>query len=105
LALGRLHIAGELRRISTTGRLDNQRFRYARWRPNPLAKRKLDETTVAKELMRRYFRWMGPATIQEFAWWAGLGVKAARAVCDELVPVGERFMLADDELSPKTDRS
>ena len=30
------------------------------------------------ELARRYFRWIGPATLAEFQWFAGLGVKAAK---------------------------
>ena len=35
VALGRLQADGEIRRIPTNGRLDQQRYRYARWRPNP----------------------------------------------------------------------
>src|SRR5205085_9572366 len=95
LALGRLHVAGEVRRLSTTGRLDNQRFRYALWRPNPIAKVKLDEAAAASQLVQRFFRWMGPATVQEFAWWAGLGVKAAAVACAAagLVPDGEGRLL------------
>ena len=37
LALGRLQAAGEIRRMPTNGRLDQQRYRYALWRPNPAA--------------------------------------------------------------------
>src|SRR4029077_3182804 len=36
LALGRLQAAGEIRRVPVGGRLDQQRYRYARWSPNPL---------------------------------------------------------------------
>jgi DNA glycosylase AlkZ-like len=73
LALGLLNMRGQVRRISTTGRLDNQRFRYARWGIKLRA-----VGNAPAELARRFFRWAGPATLQEFAWWAGLGVKAAR---------------------------
>ena len=38
LALGRLQCLGEIRPVPTDGRLDQQRYKYARWRPNPLAK-------------------------------------------------------------------
>lgn len=35
VALGILQSEGEIRRIPTNGRLDQQRYRYALWRPNP----------------------------------------------------------------------
>src|SRR5205823_4101988 len=38
LALGKLQASGDLRRVSTNGRLDQQRYRYVAWRPNPLTK-------------------------------------------------------------------
>src|SRR5258705_130594 len=41
LALGKLQSSGEIRRIPVNRRLDQQRYRYALWRPNPLAKFKL----------------------------------------------------------------
>src|SRR5512135_18195 len=41
VALGRLQSAGEIRRIPTNGRIDQQRYRYALWRPNPLSRFKL----------------------------------------------------------------
>ncbi|MBI3722162.1 MAG: winged helix DNA-binding domain-containing protein, partial [Fimbriimonas ginsengisoli] len=37
LVLGRLQIEGSIRRVPIEGRLDRQRYRYALWRPNPLA--------------------------------------------------------------------
>ena len=38
VALGILQMRGEIRRVPTNGRLDQQRYRYSLWRPNPLAK-------------------------------------------------------------------
>jgi hypothetical protein len=37
LAIGRLQQTGQIRRMPTDGRLDQQRYRYALWKTNPLA--------------------------------------------------------------------
>ena len=131
LALGQLQVRGEIRRIPVNGRLDQQRYQYALWRPNPLTRFKLstderseckpgraqpsrDERSECKpgraqpsrdesylDLAKRYFRWIGPATLTEFQWFVGLGVKDTRAAVEplKLVPVEEgsgRLMFADD---------
>lgn len=102
LALGRLQAAGEIRRISMNGRLDQQRYKYALWSPNPLAGSKLRPEEVYTELARRYFAWTAPATVAEFQWFAGLGVKAAQAAVAplELVPLpdSEGYLLPRDLL-------
>lgn len=102
LALGRLQAAGEIRRIPTDGRLDQQRYRYALWRPNPLAMFALSLDEAFTELGRRYFRWIGPATAAQFRTFAGLGVKAGNAALQplSLVPSEEGsdlLMFADDK--------
>lgn len=79
LALGQLQSDGEIRRIPVDGRIDGQRYRYALWKPNPLAKWKLDADASFTELARHYFRWIGAASVSEFQWFSGLGVKAAQA--------------------------
>ena len=91
LALGRLQEEGEIRRISTNGRFDQQRYRYTRWSPNPLAKFKLGPEEAQTELARRYFTWTAPATVAEFQWFSSLGVKAAKAAIEPLglVPLDE----------------
>lgn len=38
VALGRLQAEGEIRRVPINGRLDQQRYRYTVWRPNPLSR-------------------------------------------------------------------
>ena len=76
LALGQLQARGEIRRVPVDGRLDQQRFRYTLWRPNPLAKFRMAAEEVHVELARRYFTWIGPAQFQAFA---GITVKAAKA--------------------------
>src|SRR5207247_9004393 len=83
------------------GRVDQQRYRYTLWKPNPLEKYKLSAEEAYTELARRYFTWIGPATVAEFQWFSGLGVKAAKAAVDplKLVPVDagdERLMFPKD---------
>jgi hypothetical protein len=100
VALGALQAAGEIRRIPTNGRLDQQRYRYARWRPNPLSGAPPREQALA-ELARRFFSWIGPATLEEFRAFAGLGVKAAKDAAVDLplrpvAPGDERLLLDDD---------
>jgi len=84
LALGRLQTAGEIRRVPINGRLDQQRYRYALWRPNPLDGFRLSAAECQVELARRFFHWIGPASLAELAAFAALGVKAARAAIEPL---------------------
>jgi hypothetical protein len=100
VALGLMQSAGEIRRVPVNGRIDQQKYRYALWKPNPLAKwnKTNDETFAA--LAHRYFEWMGPATVKAFQEFAGLGVKAAKAATDplRLIDTGEgRMLLPEDE--------
>lgn len=98
LALGRLQSTGDIRRVPTNGRLDQQRYKYTLWKPNPLAKFKLPAEEVAVELARRFFSWCGPATAAEFQGFSALGVKAAKAAMEPLKLVnydGERLMLPE----------
>jgi Winged helix DNA-binding domain len=84
VALGRLQSAGEIRRVPLNGRLDQQRYRYTLWRPNPLAGCQLSREEAFVELARRFFHWAGPATLAEFQRFSGLGVKAAKAALESL---------------------
>jgi len=101
LALGRLQADGHIRRVPTNGRLDQQRYRYTTWKPNPLDKFSLSDQEAYVELARRYFSWISPASVAEFQWFSGLGVKAAKAAVEplKLVPVEHddpRLMFAAD---------
>ena len=101
VALGRLQTSGDIRRIPVNGRLDQQRYKYTLWRPNPLDGFGLPTDEANTELARRFFRWIGPATLPEFQAFAGLGVTAAKiAVAPlKLDPVPEypgRFLLPAD---------
>ncbi|HLK20518.1 MAG TPA: crosslink repair DNA glycosylase YcaQ family protein [Bryobacteraceae bacterium] len=84
VALGKLQTSGEIRRIPVNGRLDQQRYKYTLWQPNPLRNFKLSEDQAYTELARRYFTWIGPATLGEFQWFTALGVKAAKAALEPL---------------------
>lgn len=99
VALGKLQTEGEIRRMPMNGRLDRQRYRYALWRPNPLAKSRFSPEEVAVELARRFFKWTGPTTIAEFQWFSALSLKAARVAVEplKLTPFGDdRLMFSAD---------
>lgn len=101
VAIGRLQSSGDIRRVPMGGRLDQQRFKYVRWSPNPLSKAKLSDSDAFVELARRFFRWVGPATIKEFQWFSGLGVKASKDATASLglEPIedgGDRLLLPED---------
>jgi hypothetical protein len=100
LSLGQLQAEGEIRRVPTNGRLDQQRYRYTLWRPNPLAGFQLSLEEAYTQLARFYFNWIGPATAAEFQAFAALGVKAAQAAIEplKLRPLADgddRLMLPD----------
>lgn len=95
LALGKLQASGDIRRVPVNGRLDQQRYRYALWKPRPLAKLKMPLEEVHIELARRYFGWIGPATAAEFQWFSGLGAKVAKAA---IAPLKLTALTPGDEL-------
>jgi hypothetical protein len=101
VALGLLQARGEIRRVPVNGRLDQQRYAYARWTPGPLASHALAVDAAYTELARHFFRWVGPATMGELQWFSGLGVKAAKLAVEPLglVPVepgSDRLLLPED---------
>jgi len=98
LALGKLQSVGEIRRVPVNGRLDQQRYRYTLWKPNPLAKFPLSVEQARSELARRFFRWIGPATIGEWQWFSGLGAKLAKAALEplQLAALEDRLAFPED---------
>jgi len=103
VALGKLQTAGDIRRIPVNGRLDQQRYKYTLWRPNPLRNFKLSTEEAYTELARRYFAWIGPARIAEFQWFSALGAKAAKAAVEPLKL--ESLAAGDDRLMLPGDRA
>ncbi|MCI0411260.1 winged helix DNA-binding domain-containing protein [bacterium] len=102
LALGKLQGEGKIRRIPSNGRLDQQRFSYTLWSPSPLEKFRLNAEEAYAELARRYFRWIGPASLAHFRWFSGLRAKVAKSALDSIgaVPVEKDsdLLLLPDEL-------
>ncbi len=103
VALERLQSSGDIRRIPVNGRLDQQRYKYTIWRPNPLKGFKLSSDEAYVELARRYFAWIGPASPAEFQWFSGLGVRAAHSALEPLKL--ERLGQDDDRLMLPGDRA
>lgn len=98
LALGRLQAEGRIRRVPADGRLDRQRYAYARWDEAPRWDGGRDPYEA---LAARFFRWQGPARLAEWQWFAGLGKRAAAAAAAPLglVPAwagSDRWLLPDD---------
>jgi Winged helix DNA-binding domain len=96
VALGLLQAAGEIRRVPVNGRLDQQRYAYARWSPVPTG---LSEPEARAELARRYFRWTGGASLAELRWFTAFSARHAKAAVAGLglVDVGEgRLALPED---------
>jgi hypothetical protein len=92
VALGLLQASGDIRRVPVNGRFDQQRYKYMAWKCAPGG----DFTDLA----RRFFGWIGPASISEFQAFAGLGVKAAKAAVEplRLAPIGDdRWLLPEDQ--------
>jgi hypothetical protein len=101
IALAQLQAEGQIRRVPINGRLDQQRYMYALWPKNPLDKFKLSKDEALTALARKFFSWVGPATVAEFQWFSGLGVGATKNVVAplELVPAesaSDRMLLAED---------
>jgi hypothetical protein len=103
VALEKLQSSGEIRRVSTNGRFDQQRYQYALWRPNPLRGFGMSPEQINTELARAYFSWIGPASLPGFQTFSGLGVKAAKAAVEplrlesvEITPGDQRYLLPPD---------
>jgi hypothetical protein len=93
VALGTMQSEGEIRRIPVNGRLDQQRYKYALWEPNPLGAWATSAEDALTELGRRYFGWLGAASLAEFQWFAGVSGKAAKAA---LAPLGLLTLETDE---------
>lgn len=109
LALGWLQARGQIRRVPLDGRLDRQRYAYTRWEPSPLAASKRSEGEARTELARRFFSWIGPATLAHFTAFSGFGVKDSKAAVEPLglVPLAQgdaRLLLPADAASLTTHR-
>ena len=96
LALGRLQSSGQIRRVAAV--FDTQRYAYAIWADGPLRGQKLEPEEAAILLAKRYFDWLGVASIANFGWFSGFGVGACKAA---LASVSLREVPGTDLLATK----
>jgi hypothetical protein len=91
LALGLLQSEGAIRRVPVNGRIDQQRYKYALWKIAPKGS--------FTDLASRYFIWIGAASLSEFQWFSGLGVKAAKEAIGplNLVPLQADLLIHEQE--------
>jgi hypothetical protein len=80
-ALGLLQAQGLIRRVPVNGRLDQQRYSYAKWTRPPF------DGDAAQELARLYFDWIGPAAVGQFRWFSAFSAATTKAALPELTEV------------------
>lgn len=80
LALRDLQAEGKIQRLSALRRLDTKEFTYriAPWSLGDREPVTNDSKGLLVELARRFFTFAGPATLKDFAWWAGVAQRDAR---------------------------
>jgi hypothetical protein len=102
LGLGALQAAGKIRRIPVDGRLDQQRYSYALWNSSPLESYSTSQDEAYVELARKFFEWIGPASLAHFVWFSGLTQTAAKKVLAEVdlvaIEPGSDLMILRAEL-------
>lgn len=79
-----MQVEGKIRRVPTNGRLDNERFGYARWNDSPLNDGAIDRQAAFVALAQAFWSWLGIAKAADFQWFTSLGVKASKEVLDQL---------------------
>jgi hypothetical protein len=75
VALKLLHAEGRVLRTNAEQRLDGKTHLYRRW------PKEIDTTPppdLDRTLATRFLSWSAPATTDDFAWWAGIGKRAAK---------------------------
>ncbi|GIH09887.1 hypothetical protein Rhe02_79540 [Rhizocola hellebori] len=85
-ALGLLQAKGQIRRVPSNGRLDQQRYSYTRWDPPTF------DGDAAAELARLYFDWIGPASVGHLRWFSAFSAGQAKTCLPELVEVDGLFL-------------
>jgi hypothetical protein len=97
-ALMRLQVRGQIRRVSTNDRLDNQKFRYVRWDQEGNL---MDHDDALAALANLYWDWIGPASLKNFQWFTSCSGKAATIATKDLdlVPVGDDLLIKREHLA------
>jgi hypothetical protein len=74
-ALKLLHAEGRALRTTSEGKLDGRTHLYRIW---PAEIDITPPNNLDQALAQRYLTWAAPASIDDFAWWAGIGKRAAK---------------------------
>ena len=102
LRLGFIMGNAELEAVVCSGPRQGKQFTYALLDERAPHAKSLPRDEALAELTRRYFTSHGPATVRDFAWWAGLTVADAKAglamvkpnFCQEVIE-GQQYWFAD----------
>lgn len=83
--LRELEFAGKIERTLEGGRMDTERYRWRAVKEVPAGGAGVPATSEARNiaLAELFFRWIGPATVKDFADWAGLAQRDAKAAAEE----------------------
>ena len=82
-ALRFLWLHGRIIRIAE--RLDADRYSWKIWPKSlPIPRPPTSEEALDRELAARFLAWAAPATVDDFAWWCGIGKRQARAAMEPL---------------------
>lgn len=104
--LRELEFAGKIERRPEGGRLDTERYLWSAVKKGPPAGAAVPATAEARHtaLAELFFRWIGPATVKDFAEWAGLSQRDAKAAAEKapLAPITVDGY-ADDALALASD--
>ena len=96
--VGQMLMRAELDRVIISGPRRGNQFTYALFDDRVPASPPRDRDAALQDLIRRYFRTRGPATLQDFAWWSGLtvgdatrGVTAAGTALERFTAGGRTY--------------
>ena len=108
LRLAQLLMQAELDGIICSGAMNGKQFTYALLEERAPVVKKMSQEEAVAELVLRYFRSRGPATLADFAWWSGLtvadgkkGVDACRSLLvNEVVDEQSYWVYSGPTASP-----
>jgi len=97
--INRLQTTGQIRRIPTNGRLDQEKYIYTLWEDNPLHGVQPSPEELHAELADQYFRWVGPATIDEFRWFTSLPAGKSKLAFENagLIAIDDQYYASPED--------